>query len=61
MHEHLEYRNTAHVHVLYLLRSNVLSLGQFEDVLFSVNDAQCPILTQEHKETRKKNVRLLTE
>lgn len=39
MHEHLQYRNTTHVDIFYLLRSDVLSLGQLEDVLLSVNDA----------------------
>lgn len=44
MHKHLEHRNTTHVDVFYLLWSDVLSLGQLEDVLLPVDDAQCPIL-----------------
>lgn len=39
MHKHLQYRYAAHVDVLYLLWSYVLSLGQLEDVLLPVNDA----------------------
>lgn len=44
MHKHLQHRNTTHVDIFNLLWSDVLSLGQFEDVLLPVNDAQCPIL-----------------
>lgn len=44
MHKHLEHRNTASVDILYLLWSNVLALGQLEDVLLPIDDAQCPIL-----------------
>lgn len=44
MHKHLEHRNTACVHVLYLLWSYVLPLGQLEDVLLPVDDAESPIL-----------------
>lgn len=46
MHKHLEYRDTTHVDVFYLLRSDVFSLCQLEDVLFPINDAQSPILTK---------------
>ena len=46
MHKHLQHRHAAHVNVLDLLRSNVLSLGQLEDVLLPVDDAESPILEE---------------
>lgn len=40
----LGHRLTADVNVLYLLRGDVLSLGQLKDVLLPVNDLQCTVL-----------------
>ena len=42
--EHLQHHNAAHVHVLDLLRGDVLALGQLEDVLFPVDDPERPVL-----------------
>lgn len=44
MHKHLQHRSRTHVDVLYLFWGNVLSLGQLEDVLFSIDDSQTAIL-----------------
>lgn len=46
VHEHLQHGDATHVDILYLLRGDVLSLCQLEDVLFSVDDAQRPILAE---------------
>lgn len=48
MHKHLQHGDAASVHVLDLLRSNVLALRQLEDVLLPVDDAQSPVLTGAH-------------
>lgn len=50
MDKDLGHRATAHVHVLDLLRCDVLPLSQLKDVLFPVNDLQNAALsTINHK------------
>lgn len=44
MYENLQHCSTPDVDIFYLLWSNVFSLGQLENVLFTVNDLQSSIL-----------------
>lgn len=46
MHENLQHWSTPDVDIFYLLWSNVFSLGQLENVLFTVNDLQSSILCE---------------
>lgn len=53
MNEDLGHGSTAHVHVLDLLRCDVLPLSQLKDVLLPVNDLQNATLsTINHTKTR---------
>lgn len=46
MYKNLLHRTTPDVDIFYLLWSNVFSLGQLENVLFSINDLQSSILRE---------------
>lgn len=48
VHEHLGHGAAAHVHVLDLLRRDVLALSQLEDVLLTVDDLQDAALARTH-------------
>ena len=50
--EHLQHDDAAHVHVLDLLRRDVLALRQLEDVLLPVHDAQRPVLPRSEVRVR---------
>lgn len=49
MNKDLGHRSTAHVHVLDLLRCDVFSLSQLEDVLLPVDDLQNTTLLRKKK------------
>ena len=44
MYKNLRHQTTPDVDSFYLLWSNVFSLGQLENVLFSVDDLQSSVL-----------------
>ena len=46
MYKNLRHQATPDVDIFYLLWSNVFSLGQLENVLFSVDDLQSSILQE---------------
>lgn len=46
MYKNLQHQATPDVDIFYLLWSNVFSLGQLENVLFSVDDLQSSILQE---------------
>lgn len=60
MNEDLQHRHTAGVHVLDLLRGDVLALRQFEDVLLPIDDAQGAVLAK-HAATERKERRAFTQ
>lgn len=45
VHKDLRQQRRLTVNVLNLFRSNVLALGQFENVLFAVDYLQCTLLS----------------
>lgn len=56
MHIELCHRLTPNVDVLNLLRGDVFTLCQLEDVLLPVNDFQCAILQGIGKMTPRRNL-----
>ena len=56
VHKHLQYRHTACVNILDLLRGDVLALRQLEDVLLPIDDSQGAVLIKRAATERKERM-----